>query len=272
MEHLGDRVYAYLAGALPEAEEAAVAAHLRECPECRQRTQAARSVVTAFKRLPAAPREECPNIAALLGLARGSTTRSQSEELEKHVFRCRPCTETRARLATRAEKGALDPTGKAQEFLADVLRDLTAAGVTSERFLSGMNGQDFSFAGEVRLGLLAPAQAKRLAADTGAAFEACQLTSEDGGVEARVEQFGRLLRVKLTLAGEACREGLALVMFEEGEARMSLPLAIRRGEGFGTLSSDAPGFRKPSQKPYGLRMTFVPADEIVKALVSYGVL
>jgi len=273
MEHLGDRVYAYVAGALDEAEQVEADAHLRECPACRREVQEARASAAPFRDLRTVPPGECLNIAALLGLIAGTATASQADKLEEHVMRCSPCRETRARLATYAEKESLEPRGKAHEFVAGILRYLTEAGVPGDRLLSGMNSRDISFRDEVRLSILAPAEAKRLAADTGAAFEACELTSDDGTIETRIEQFGQLLRVRLNVTSDERREGLALAAFEEaGDARMSVPLAVRRGEGFGTLSAEAAGFRKPAQTHYMLRLTFVAADEIVKALVTYGVL
>ena len=273
MEHLGDRVYAYVAGALDEAEQVEANAHLRECPACRREVQEARASAAPFRDLRTVPPGECLNVAALLGLIADTVTTSQAEKTETHVLCCPECRETRARLTAYAERESLEPTGKAHEFVAGILRHLTEAGVPVDRLLSGMNRTGVSFAEEVRLSMLAPAEAKRLAADTGAAFEACELTSDDGTVKARVEQFGQLLRVRLSVTSDEGRGGLALAAFEEaGDARMSLPLAVRRGEAFGTLSAEAAGFRKPEQTHYKLRLTFVAADEIVKALVTYGVL
>ena len=273
MEHPGDRLYAYVIGALPEQEAAEVESHVRECADCRRELEDARTLTEGPVNRPTTRVGDCPNIAALVGFVLGRTAPRQSRQVEAHLLRCPTCRESAGRLEAQHAAGSLQPRDMAYEYLADVMGPLTEAGIPGEALLSGMDATTIGLMGTVGLSLVAPVQTKRLAADSEAGFESCELTAEDGALKAQVEQFGEMLRVRLESAARDLRRGLAVVVFQEGStARMSVPAAVERGEGFGKLPASAPGFRRPEREPYTVRVSFVRPPELVKALITYGVL
>ncbi len=273
MEHLGDRLYAYVIGTLPEQEAAEVEAHLRGCADCRTELEQARKLVEGPVDRPTTGAGACPNIAALVGFVLGRAAPRQSKQVEAHLLRCPTCRESAGRLEAQRAAGSLQPRDMVYEYLADVMRPLTEDGIPSDALLSGVDVTTITLNGTANLSLVAPVQTKRLAADSEAGFESCELAAEDGTLKAYVEQFGQMLRVRLECNVKDLRRGLAVAVFQEGAtARMSVPLAVERGEAFGKVPASAPGFHRPERERYTVRVDFVRPPELVKALITYGVL
>ena len=272
-EHLRDDLYAYAADALPEGQKLKAEEHLRECAKCRSEMTEIRTLFERVKSAPGPSPEECPSIAGLLGLVLGRATARQSEHVDEHALLCSACRKAVTHLEARHEKEALLPQGMVYDYAADVMRPLAEAGIPGGVLLQGMEAVTITFSEGVSLGILAPTRTSRLAADSEAGFESCEFAAEDGTLKAYVEQFGQMLRVRLESNVKDLRRGLAVAVFQEGAtARMSVPLAVEQGEGFGKLPVSAPGFHRPEREQYTVRVTFVRPPELVKALITYGVL